>query len=123
MGLILITMFSNLFVISGLTKWLLFAWHLSCCSPPSEPQVIQMTYRSATPSPIDLSHERYMLGAFIAIIRSGSQRTVVSVAGEHIYRVSVPHTMANAVVRDPVLWSDKRLSFPFWDQAPVLLCK
>lgn len=35
-GLILITMFSNLFVISGLTKWLLFAPVFIRCSPPSE---------------------------------------------------------------------------------------
>ena len=99
-GLILITMFSNLFVISGLTKWLLFApvFIPLFASIGVSPAVIQMTYRIGDAITNSICPMNAMLGAIIGYYTLWKPKGYGKVGLGTIMVLALPYTMAIAVM-------------------------
>ena len=99
-GLILITMFSNLFVISGLTKWLLFApvFIPLFASIGVSPAVIQMTYRIGDAITNSICPMNAMLGAIIGYYTLWKPKGYGKVGLGTIMVLALPYTVAIAVV-------------------------
>ena len=100
LGLILITMFANLFVISGLTKWLLFApvFIPLFTSIGVSPAVIQMCYRIGDAVTNSICPMNAMLGAIIGYYTLWKPKGYGKVGLGTIMVLALPYTVSIGII-------------------------